>query len=640
MARSYDIKIDAKKENVDIEKLVDRLSVSHPDVLNVNVEVDGEQLPFVMKKKGSGYQEAQNIRKKGLTGLITEKLLSGEGVGHSIKSSISERTKATFTGMKEKFDIMNIAKMMTGGSNLAPALVGRMLGRSQEDIEHFAGKKKVRKGKGKDETGGTAKRVRNKNPLITTIGPGRLLPLRKDDSIADITAKLYNLLQKSHERKIEEQDLQKQISSSSKKSNELTHKALMKAIKTMRNNRGVQPGKNGPEDDSNGEGLSFWEMAGMGLGGIGLAKFALNRLGGKLFNRLAKSPAERFRLGRKGISVPKGMNINKSQSLKDDLSRRQLKKLEKEGIKWNEKTQRFHGTNKEGKMGRMVSAQDVAKKIGKNIPGETAEKITKSATKEAIKKGLIKRLGTTIIKKIPLIGLGAGLIFGVQRALEGDFTGAGAEVASGAAATVPAVGTLASMGIDTALVARDVYNDTYGTPENPKPFDTDLKNNPELVNERKNEIIGELKKLVETKEENKTATKIDNKSEIPKPESDTSKQFKKDSEDFAKRNTQPKIKVKGSGVKQDIGVTDQGKALQVSTPPVMDQKLQKGVSENKDMKLSSIVNPPGISTTLAASTSNQSTNIVGKNNISVSNLKVRNPDPSIKKSFNDSAVIV
>ena len=60
------------------------------------------------------------------------------------------------------------------------------------------------------------------------------------------------------------------------------------------------------------------------------------------------------------------------------------------------------------------------------------------------------------MKKIPLIGLGAGILFGAQRALAGDFVGAGMELASGAAGTVPGLGTAASVAIDAALVAKDV----------------------------------------------------------------------------------------------------------------------------------------------------------------------------------------
>ena len=65
---------------------------------------------------------------------------------------------------------------------------------------------------------------------------------------------------------------------------------------------------------------------------------------------------------------------------------------------------------------------------------------------------LAKSLG----KKIPLVGLGLGAIFAAQRAMQGDFLGAGLELASGAASTVPGIGTAGSVGIDAALAARDM----------------------------------------------------------------------------------------------------------------------------------------------------------------------------------------
>ena len=75
-------------------------------------------------------------------------------------------------------------------------------------------------------------------------------------------------------------------------------------------------------------------------------------------------------------------------------------------------------------------------------------------------KGIAKSLG----KKIPLVGLGLGAIFAAQRAMQGDFLGAGLELASGAASTVPGIGTAGSVGIDAALMARDMTSmDTGGT---------------------------------------------------------------------------------------------------------------------------------------------------------------------------------
>lgn len=61
-----------------------------------------------------------------------------------------------------------------------------------------------------------------------------------------------------------------------------------------------------------------------------------------------------------------------------------------------------------------------------------------------------------VAKKIPGISIIAGLGFGAQRAVAGDFAGAGLEVLSGLASTIPGIGTLASVGLDGALIKRDM----------------------------------------------------------------------------------------------------------------------------------------------------------------------------------------
>ena len=59
------------------------------------------------------------------------------------------------------------------------------------------------------------------------------------------------------------------------------------------------------------------------------------------------------------------------------------------------------------------------------------------------------------MKKIPVIAGLAGIVFGVQRALEGDYLGAGLEIASGVMGAT-GVGAGASLGIDGFLLARDL----------------------------------------------------------------------------------------------------------------------------------------------------------------------------------------
>ena len=107
---------------------------------------------------------------------------------------------------------------------------------------------------------------------------------------------------------------------------------------------------------------------------------------------------------------------------------------------------------------RFVSktAQNSIKKFGVR---QTAKLGIKQTGKGILKKGL----GKALAKKVPLLGLGLGAIFAAQRAMAGDWTGAGLELASGAASTVPGFGTAASVGIDAALIGRDMGMTPFNT---------------------------------------------------------------------------------------------------------------------------------------------------------------------------------
>ena len=67
--------------------------------------------------------------------------------------------------------------------------------------------------------------------------------------------------------------------------------------------------------------------------------------------------------------------------------------------------------------------------------------------------------GKTAGKLIPGIGLGLSLFFGAKRLMEGDLAGASMELASGVAGLFPGVGTAIAIGLQGALIARDLdYN--------------------------------------------------------------------------------------------------------------------------------------------------------------------------------------
>ena len=134
------------------------------------------------------YKQASTIRKKSLLSLIAQnKFEQGQGLGSSIGTAISDKFKAKAVGYKEKFDPLNWISALTGKGTfgrVATTIAGRAFGRSDEAVEYFGGY--ARKNK--------------KDPHKTNIGPGRILNLRTGDSIADIAAKLYNLMKMTFER--------------------------------------------------------------------------------------------------------------------------------------------------------------------------------------------------------------------------------------------------------------------------------------------------------------------------------------------------------------------------------------------------------------------------------------------------------
>ena len=101
----------------------------------------------------------------------------------------------------------------------------------------------------------------------------------------------------------------------------------------------------------------------------------------------------------------------------------------------------------------------------KTAESGAAKAVGKGAGK-AVAKGAGKAILKSGLKKIPILGAVAGLGFGAQRALKGDWLGAAGEVASGAAGSIPGLGTAASVGIDAALAARDISKEV-NQPEAP-----------------------------------------------------------------------------------------------------------------------------------------------------------------------------
>jgi GH24 family phage-related lysozyme (muramidase) len=98
-------------------------------------------------------------------------------------------------------------------------------------------------------------------------------------------------------------------------------------------------------------------------------------------------------------------------------------------------------------------------KVNAEAPKVDAGKIAKETEKaagEELAKVSGKAGGKSLLKKIPFLGLGVAGLFAADRISDGDYVGAGMELASGLMSIVPIIGTAGSVGMDVALLARDI----------------------------------------------------------------------------------------------------------------------------------------------------------------------------------------
>jgi len=163
------------------------------------------------------YQRAQGLKNKGLGSLIVDRIISGEGVGRSIRSSISDKTVAKFTRIKEKFDPLNIGRAV--GGRLGAYALGRLTGRSNEDISYFTGRKIK------------ARQVQAKiNPLVTKVSEGDRRKMKKGDGLADVMSKIYNLIKANMEEQKEQHEVQHNLNIDKEKQRKKWHEDLVKAL--------------------------------------------------------------------------------------------------------------------------------------------------------------------------------------------------------------------------------------------------------------------------------------------------------------------------------------------------------------------------------------------------------------------------
>ena len=160
------------------------------------------------------YSEASKIRNKSFGSLLAEQ---EGGALSSLGKTISLKSKAKVEGLKEKFDPLNVAKFVTGGSNWAPALLGKLTGRKQSTINYFSGVK----GKNK----GTASKLNSYGV--------------DSSEVLNILQEIESLLHKNREEDKLSREKQQNFAEGNELEKEKRHKELIKALRDLMSSGGT-----------------------------------------------------------------------------------------------------------------------------------------------------------------------------------------------------------------------------------------------------------------------------------------------------------------------------------------------------------------------------------------------------------------
>ena len=169
--------------------------------------------------QGLTYQKARRIRGTKVTDLLADQLLYEKSITKAVGRTISLKAQSKIKGIKEKFDPLNIAKFLTGGSKLAPALLGRLMGRDIRDIEYFTGRNRPIRVAGK----GTASRI------TSGVGEGGDI-----EGINEQLLKIYSFLKTSTDKDIRRKEKEENFKEEREIESEKRHKEFIEALTKLK----------------------------------------------------------------------------------------------------------------------------------------------------------------------------------------------------------------------------------------------------------------------------------------------------------------------------------------------------------------------------------------------------------------------
>lgn len=382
------------------------------------------------------YQQAKRIRGQSLSDLFAEQLISGSDFIPGFKKSIGLKTQARVKGIKEKFDPLNIAKFMTGGSRLGPAILGKILGRSRKDIEYFAGR---------------ARPVGNKARNISGLpSDGESMTGAKA-----ALSKILKVLTETRETDLKLSEKENNFREEKEDEDKRRHTQLMAALNSL-------IGKSGPNKiDTEGKGLMDFF--------------------GDLKDKLKQRAADKAEKKAAEVATKKA-------------AEEAIKVTEKAGATAVVGATETAVKNAAGHVATDAAVVKAEQATAEKLTKTAITKAEETAIKDAAEKVVVKGAASSLLKKIPL---GIGLLFAAPdiwgRIKEGDLAGAGLATASPLASAVPFIGTAAGVGLDLVDMTRQVYKAAYPN----TTLENDLINDPQLTKKRLTFIGNILQPMVD-----------------------------------------------------------------------------------------------------------------------------------------------
>lgn len=183
------------------------------------------------------YRQAQALKNKSTFALMRERFAEGQSLTSSFKTARRLKKQARWVRIKEKFDPMRWSRKLFG--KWGATLYGRAMGRNAEDMHHFTGYRPH----SPRRSANLAQASRNPNitqvpknpnvnPLYTKVGAGTITPLRKNDSIADVVAKLYNFVKKTRDKELKRNELSHNFQKEREDNSDKRHTELIEIIKS------------------------------------------------------------------------------------------------------------------------------------------------------------------------------------------------------------------------------------------------------------------------------------------------------------------------------------------------------------------------------------------------------------------------